>query len=48
MYKFYILEDLLYIHVDKDYNIVFTYLVVDYMYMFYILEDLLYICVDKD
>ena len=48
MYKFHILEDLLYIHVDKDWNIVFTCLVVDYMYMFYILEDLLYIDVDKE
>jgi hypothetical protein len=48
MYKFYILEDLLYIHGDKDLNIVFTYLVVDYMYKFYILEDLLYIHGDKD
>ena len=48
MYKFYILEDLLYIHVDKDKNIVFIYLVVDYMYKFYILEDLLYIHGDKD
>jgi hypothetical protein len=47
MYKFYILEVLLYIHVDKDYNIVFTYLVLDYMYMFYILEDLLYIHVER-
>jgi predicted RNA-binding protein len=48
MYMFYILEDLLYIHVDKDQNIVFTYLVVDYMYTSHILEDLLYIHVDKD
>jgi hypothetical protein len=48
MYTFYILEDLLYIHFDKDLNIVFTYLVLGYMYMFYILEDLLYIHVDKD
>jgi hypothetical protein len=39
MYTFYILCDQLYIHVDKDKNIVFTYLVVDYMYTFYILED---------
>ena len=48
MYKFYILEDLLYNHGDKDLNIVFTYVVLGYMYMFYILEDLLYIHVDKD
>ena len=47
MYTSHILEDLLYIHVDKDYNIVFTYLVVDYMYTFHILEDPLYIHVDN-
>ena len=47
MYKFYILEDLLYIHVDKDLNIVFTNLVVNYMYTFQILEDPTYIHVDN-
>jgi hypothetical protein len=48
MYTLYILDDLIYIHFDKDLNIVFTYLVVYYMYKFYILEDLLYIHFDKD
>ena len=48
MYTFYILEDLLYIHVDKkDKTIVFTYLVVDYMYTSHILEDPTYIHVDN-